>query len=346
MKNILTYTVTLVFTILLALLLWHSLHRANEHGVPPKMERTDKRPEKSANKKNFNSKNNTQEMFPVHNDIKPTVTNSARLLDIVNRLADGKNVPIEFFGQFLDQDSNIITAVNIKVSVRHWTVPDPLVPEIGSKEILFERNSDNSGRFELHGETGDVIHIESVYKIGYRLSPKISHNFGSKSGSFENPVVIRMWKDGTKEPLIGGSHVYGIDSDGGAYTIDLLSGKKIKGAAEGDLRVFIKRPNGVGQRDKYRWSFSIEAIQGGLLESDDEFMYLAPQSNYEHKIEMNFNPDDSTWAPFVKKQFFLRSRNGQIYGRAQVEIDSIYNVHSAFQIDYAINPNGSRNLQP
>ena len=41
-------------------------------------------------------------------------------------------------------------------------------------------------------------------------------------------MIIKMWKEGSKEPLVGGSHVFGIDS-GKVYTLDLLTGKKIEG---------------------------------------------------------------------------------------------------------------------
>jgi hypothetical protein len=155
-----------------------------------------------------------------------------------------------------------------------------------------------------------------------------------------------MWKEGVKEPLVEGSKVFGIDADGRVYTLNLLDGKKVEGAADGDLRVSIVRPRGVKYRDKYQWSFVIEGVGGGLLETDDEFMYLAPESGYKSKFETQLDPGDPAWAPLVKKQFFIRSRGGQVYGRIQVEVHAIYNVHSAIEINYAINPTGSRNLQP
>ncbi len=156
-----------------------------------------------------------------------------------------------------------------------------------------------------------------------------------------------MWKEDAKEPLVGGNYVFGIDS-AKTYTLDLITGKKIEGQAAGDLLVSITRPPDAKPHDKFPWSFSIEAIQGGFAEPDpnDEFMYVAPESGYQPRIEMQFDPNDPAWAGIVNRSFFFRSRNGQVYGHAQVEIDSIYNVHSALQIDYTVNPNGSRNLQP
>jgi hypothetical protein len=277
----------------------------------------------------------------------PPAADETRRQEIANQFVERRNVFINIYGQFVDQNNNVIPGVSIKISIRHLTTPNPLVPEVGSKEIYLEKISDSEGRFEFSNEVGDGIDIESIRKDGYQLSPKTPNHFGPSSGSFQNPVLVKMWKETAKESLIGGSYVFGIDS-GKIYTLNLTAGKKIEGETEGDLRVLITRPNGVGPRDKFPWSLSLEAIQGGFAEPDasDEFMNIAPEAGYEPKIEMQFDPNDPAWVGIVRKQFFIRSRNGQVYGRAKVEIDSIYNVHSAIQINYTINPNASRNLQP
>jgi len=261
----------------------------------------------------------------------------------LQREVSAQNIQVNFFGMVVDQNNQPVAGASVKMFVRH----SEYSPAKGMTSTFpkFEALTDSQGHFSWTEESGDVLSLESITRDGYDLAPKTPHSFGPSSGSFENPVIFKMWKMGDKEPLVSGSHVFVIDS-GKTYTLNLITGKKIEGDADGDLQVSITRPSGVKQTDKYKWSFSIAAIGGGLVESSDEFMYLAPESGYEPKIEMQLNPDDSTWTQFVKKQFFLRSRNGQIYGRVQVEIDAIYNVGSAIQIDYAVNPNGSRNLQP
>ena len=253
-----------------------------------------------------------------------------------------QNAPVSFYGKVVDQDGNSLAGVRIILSVRQWH-SDPAGTTYPKRKCV----TDSDGRFEWTGENGDALTVEIMTKEGYRLSPKTYFGYSPSSGNLENPIVFKMWKEGAKEPLISGSHVFGIDS-GKIYTLNLLTGKKIEGEAEGDLQILITRPNEVGPRDKFPWSFSLEAIQGGFAEPDtnDEFMYIAPESGYQPKIEMQFDPKDPAWVGIVNKQFFVTSRNGQIYGCVKIEIDSIYNVHSAIQINYAVNPNGSRNLQP
>lgn len=290
---------------------------------------------------------------PLQQPINPSLNQQklsvARLdpMEAVKRFVNDKNVPIEFYGKVVDQDSNVVSDVKVNIGIRHWTLmSDPTIPYPNSKQIELEQTSDTSGRFEFSGVTGDGFGV-ILTKDGYSSPPNARYGFGPKAGTFENPVIFKMWKEGEKAQLIGGSHVFGIDS-GKIYTLNLMTGKKIEGEAEGDLRVTITRPAAAKPRDKFAWSFSIEAMQGGFAAPDpnDEFMYIAPKSGYQSKIKMQFDPDNAGWTGVVRKQLFITSRNGQIYGRATIEVDSIYNVHSAIQIDYAINPNGSRNLQP
>lgn len=279
-------------------------------------------------------------------------TAQQRISDIENtnlviHLIEGENSPITFFGKVIDQNGDPVSGVKATATIRQWYVKSPVTLAYGARFIPVEKESDSSGRFEINGKTGDSFGIEFTPKDGYSLSPTTSRGYGTSSGSFENPVIIKMWKEGTKEPLIGGSHVFGIDS-GKIYTLDLLEGKKIEGETVGDLRVSITRPNDINSREKFSWSFSIEVIGGGLVEAppDDEFMYLAPELGYQPKFEMQFEPKTQNWLGTVKRQFFIRSRNGQVYGRIQMEVIAIYNRHSAIEINYAVNPAGSRNLQP
>ena len=278
--------------------------------------------------------------------VSPTVAGTQpQAAQVKQAVVAAQNIPVSFYGKVVDQNNQPVSGVNVTMNVRHseYTTPNGDASTFPKTETL----TDSDGRFEwASGASGDVLSIKSIVKDGYFLSPKTTLFLGPSSGSFENPVIFKMWKEGNKESLIGGSHVFGIDSDGSIYTLNLLTGKKGGPDAEGDLRVAITRPNDADPKDKFQWSFTIAGIGGGLLESDDEFMYLAPESGYTPQFEMHLNPIDPLWKSSVTKQFYISTRNGQIFGNMQVTIHSIYNVHSALEINYSVNPNGSRNLQP
>ncbi len=275
------------------------------------------------------------------------IINDREKTNEIRQYLESENKPIDLYAQVIDQNGDSVSGVKINGRVLHLKVIVPAAWGSQDELIPFEKETDMNGRFEINNVAGRALEIESIQKDGYLLSTKAPHGFSPGTGSLEHPAIIRMWKESAKEPLISGSHVYGMDS-GKVYTLDLVSGKKIGGEADGDLRVTITRPPDANPREKFPWSFSIEALGGGLVEADptDEFLYFAPESGYEPKLQMQFDADDPSWVGIVKRQFFIRSRNGQVYGRAQIEVDSIYNIHCAIQIDYAINPNSSRNLKP
>jgi hypothetical protein len=156
-----------------------------------------------------------------------------------------------------------------------------------------------------------------------------------------------MWKKGPTERLIVGSKFYGIAPDGRAYTIDFLQQKKMEEAnSTGDIIVRIHRPATIPLRTKYDWSYSIEAINGGILHTDDEFVYLAPESGYQPKYELTMSVTNAHWQGGVRgEQFYLKSRNGQVYGSIVVEVIPDYRDKSVFNVQYHINPSGSRNLE-
>jgi hypothetical protein len=217
----------------------------------------------------------------------------------IKQAIEGMNVPISFYGRVIDQESNGLPGV---ILVLHVMQPRVGIDFAIQKNMpKFERTTDANGYFSVEGISGSDLDIESVGKKGYRLSPKteMGYRYGQSPVPFypdpNKPVIIKMWKElETKESLVTGSHVFGIDP-GKIYTLDLMQGKKFEGQADGDLRVSITRPSVINSKDRYPWSYSIEAINGGLIETDDEFMYLAPEVGYEPNLARLFNPADSDW---------------------------------------------------
>lgn len=272
--------------------------------------------------------------------------NPERRKELFQQLVQEKNVPLDFYGKVVDQNDRPVPDVKVKLNVRQWYVQSLDNLNAEGRSIVYEKRSDADGFFNLSEGTGDALTVESVEKEGYQLSAKTSRSYGAATDP-GSPVVFKMWKQGPKEPLVTGQKVFGIIPDGRVYTLDLLQGKKVEGdRAEGDLRISIVRPADATPRSKYQWSYKLEGVHGGLVETDDEFMYLAPESGYESKFAINLVPTDEAWTPLARKQFFFRSRDGQIFGRMQVEVNAIYNDKSALEVNYAVNPSGSRNLQP
>ncbi len=224
----------------------------------------------------------------------------------------------------------------------------------GLPDGVFEDHTgitDDYGRFKLDRTEGTLLTIKSLEKEGYESSRKPFPYFWYRTGEPErhnpksnSPIVFRMWKKLPAERLVHANAFYGIVPDGRPYTIDLLERKKREGLAVGDLIIQIARAKGSGQ-SKYDWSFSIEVIGGGILESTNEFMFLAPEHDYYPSFRFVAPAAQPGWKERVTKDFYVKSRNGQVFTRMLVEVFSDYQNQAVFSVDYYSNPSGSRVLE-
>src|SRR5262249_42380747 len=155
--------------------------------------------------------------------------------------------------------------VNVQVKARQWFTDSPATLTFGARMIPIEKTTGPDGRFEIQNVDGDGFDVESIIKDGYILSPKAPHAFGTSSGSSEDPVVIKMWKEGPKEHLVSQGSFFGFQPDGRQYSIDLMTGKKTEGGPEGDIQIRITRPANIRAHEKYPWSIEFVAPSGGLV---------------------------------------------------------------------------------
>jgi len=254
-----------------------------------------------------------------------------------------KNQPISFYGRVVDQDGAPLSGVKVQSSIRHW---DPSAPNLGSS-IPLNANSDSAGIFSFAGVTGDAITVDSIDKAGYELEPT-PRSYGAIAGGPQAPITFRMWSTNVHESLIAGNTSSQIVPDGRIYLVNLTNGT-VSESGKGDVKVWVKRPSSVGQRDRYDWSCGIEVANGGLIEDHSlgGAMFQAPQEGYapsfvyEQKV-------GSGWGDMTgEKRFYLSLNGGKIYGQMTIELFAYYNkqIPGMVRLRYAINPSGSRILK-
>jgi len=263
---------------------------------------------------------------------------------------DSMNVPISFYGRVIDQEDRAIAGAKIKIGVRQWTVS----PSQGAEGVFDEYDcaTDAQGKFEFLGKTGDNMEIKAIEKAGYELSPRTTRAFMYSgpvwfTSERSNPTVFRMWKRGQAEPLVIQDKFFVTAPDGRSSVVDLLAGKKAVNTKldEKSIAISIERPQNVSRRDKYDWHAKLQmADGGGLLETTDEFMYLAPKDGYEQSQALEFKNESSNWSSVIKKRYFTKTPAG-LYGRVELEIYAYYDGEAAFRVKSFINPSGSRNLE-
>jgi hypothetical protein len=169
---------------------------------------------------------------------------------------------------------------------------------------------------------GHGFDVKSITKEGYELSGKVarSYYYSATAEPFHpdanNPVIFKMWRNGPKEPLISGSKFYGIKPDGRPFTIDFAQQTKTEGTNfPGDIIVRVERPGNIPPGANFDWSYSIEAINGGILPTTDEFTYRAPDKEYQLKYEFKMSATNSNWRSEIKdQQFYFKSRSGNVCG--------------------------------
>ena len=253
--------------------------------------------------------------------------------------------PIEFYGKVIDQYGQPVAGTEVQGTLAIRTPSNSGVEK--HKTV-----TDGNGNFQFKGLEGEAIGMWPI-KGGYEFSGQDSNFvyslfYGDRVHKPDpnNPVIFKMWKLAGPEPMIEGQKFFKIKPNGPEYTIDLVNGKKIEGKSnQGDFIVRVHRPAIVSPKDRYDWSFEIEPVDGGIIETDGPFPYLAPEIGYKPNYLHMVTTSQTNWSYNVGKLFYIKSRAGRVHARVQVAIYADYPDGSALDLKYYANPSGSRNLE-
>jgi hypothetical protein len=248
--------------------------------------------------------------------------------------------PIEFYGRVVDENSNAISGVNVHFS--WYETP----AENGEKTS--DTQSDSEGLFSLHGKHGPSLSV-GFSKEGYYSSHRGEVTFNYALGPDiispdpRNPVIFNLKKKGIGEHLIRVKQNYRVARDGTPLGINLTTGKAAIGGS-GDFVVQCwtddqGKPSGA----KYDWRCVVTIPGGGLVPSNEEFTFLAPENGYALTNEIAMPASRTNWTSDVDLKFYYRLADGR-YGR--MTFSMIAGGQHFCMIDSLLNPTGSRNLEP
>lgn len=270
------------------------------------------------------------------------------------RLVREANAPYEtsimFYGRVIDQESNSLPGVKINsyILYEHMAMPTTNGDfQITDNHVRPQRESDSDGRFEISGETGRNVVIESIEKEGFEFESGLPQTFGAFAGSFETPVVFKMWNTNIHEQLITGSKSFQIVPDGKAYFINLAN-DTISQSNEGDLKVKIQYTAQPIRGQLYDWSAEIDVVNGGLLEEPlGSPMYQAPTDGYIPSFQLKGQIKGGQRGDTGERQFYLMLKNGREYGQMSIGLYAPFNDQTPglIRLSYAINPSGSHILR-
>jgi protocatechuate 3,4-dioxygenase beta subunit len=267
---------------------------------------------------------------------------------VANKLADPEydwKQPINFYGKVVDENEQPVEGASAYLN---WTD----LSANGTSE--YQTVSDASGLFSMENRKGKRLSV-TASKAGYysaadaRLASFEYANpaDGLFTPDHNHPVVFHLRKKGIGAGLL--TSEYGFKKhlsvnaplDDTAVGVDLLQ-RKINPEG-GQLIIRQKKPPYENWKQATEWSFRIEIPGGGFVEHHDEFPFETPETGYEPVIQFIFQTGQPDWATAIRKDYYIKFGNPARYGRLHLETEI---TMAGARLTYAINPDGSRNLEP
>tara|TARA_B100001093_G_scaffold303333_1_gene289306 strand:- start:912 stop:2054 length:1143 start_codon:yes stop_codon:yes gene_type:complete len=276
------------------------------------------------------------------------------------------NTEVNFYGKVVDQSGEGVSGVKVQLYINQYN--DNFLEVLSGWESAMLKKTDytlitdENGLFSIREAKGRSLYITEIAKEGYLSKPgDKSFMYGSNyvpsaqhNANPSEPVVFNLWKKGEAEELVkgGGSDFstagrFKVLPNGEVRTINLLTSQVYDNSSqEGDIRFSLVRGE-MNENKKYDWHFTLEAVDGGVVATDDEFGYLAPETGYTDKYEIRYNASDEDWISSLENQrFYIKSRNANIYSTILFNsIRAKYRDNGLIDIQWLTNPNGSRNLE-
>jgi hypothetical protein len=248
-------------------------------------------------------------------------------------------VPIEFYGKVIDENSNAVSGAGVNFT---WDEKP-----MGLEHKTHVTHTDSEGLFSLHNARGSILEV-AVSKEGYYTPPPGSQGFSyAMEPRFSpdplNPIVFKLKKKGQGVELITSDNgmrknvAVRIPKDSVPVRVDLF---QKQASPTGQLEISQNKPP---WRDATNWSFSMSIPDGGLIEHSDEFPFAAPDTGYRPTISVQFEKSETNWTTHFTGNYYISVGEPRKYGWLHIESDI---AQETVFLTYAINPSGSRNLEP
>lgn len=249
-------------------------------------------------------------------------------------------MPISFYGKVVDEVGKPISKVKTRL----------LCTDLTKKNGVVERQvaSDQDGLFSLRGMRGKSLRVE-MSKDGY-YTPQHANQYTFEYAQYydanfhepdpKKPVVFMLRKKGVAEPLVHRKCEVKVALDGAPVRVNVLSGKQ---TSDGQLEIQMWKSIEKDEHGRFEWRAVIKVVDGGIIETKNEFPFTAPDQGYTKEVEIDNSMNlGKEWNAGVEAQYFLLFGEPPRYARIKAQI--LGTSRWAF-IECWINPSGSRNLE-
>jgi hypothetical protein len=247
--------------------------------------------------------------------------------------------PFEFFGRVVDENTQAVEGASVHLILSTTSSANGIMDA--------DTSSAADGSFSLTGKTGSSVSIY-VSKSGYyeiKSLNQINFDPTGNGSTPDNPVLFHLRKKGVGTDLITSKYGFtpwfdvSVPINGQPIKADLLNRSA---GANGQIEFSNIKPEYLQAKQATSWSFKMEIPDGGFVEENDEFPFEAPESGYQSIVQFDFQKGQPGWTWDLQKNYYIKFGNPPKYGTLHLETS----IGSGVRLTYAINPDGSRYLEP
>lgn len=295
----------------------------------------------------------------------------------VGHAARQANQNVVFYGLCIDQDGNPIegVSVNARLSKQRRSVVAALITGEFKYYVELAAQTDRSGRFEIK-DNGSYLLLERIQREGY-LPARGPDSFGFAFGQIlygsamagmhqaviDDPVVFTLWKKGEGSATIDAKRRRTYHADVGLKPEDLARehffdlGEGVRKEGPSPRTVTITAQNDghrrwdsssnriIGEPTR-AWSFEFSIPKGGLVETEDLFLFRPPESGFEETFRYATKKGwDGFSYQIEDRKFYFRTTDGN-FGAFVLRVDAPSDGGMGFRFsEIYFNPEGERNLE-
>ncbi|HXI72513.1 MAG TPA: hypothetical protein VNN22_19390 [Verrucomicrobiae bacterium] len=244
--------------------------------------------------------------------------------------------PLLYYGKVVDESDQPIPGVQI--SYNGGSANESLTEETRNEGSV---TTDERGIFKIDGLYGIGLMFELSHS-NYYPYPDNSTGFNVRSRPRDGVVedseaharIFRMHSKGHPVPLLFRSGGFHAPHDGSTTNYPL------RGNTRAEILGQLQIQGWSGLRsdtNSYDWKVQLNLPNGGIIETTNNFDFIAPETGYAGSVNFEVGGSEST-----RKIFFLRLPTGYVRFKLLV----IMGKDMFVTADYYFNPDGSRNLEP
>jgi hypothetical protein len=252
-------------------------------------------------------------------------------LIVIGRLWFHYSWPIIYWGRVVDQDGKPIRGAIVQTG-------------IGRSSSY--KTTDSDGRFRVRGRPRSHLFL-SVSANGYYLFPDSGSGAGypeqRSALSHSRPDTFRLKKAGEVQQLEGYRVVLKLSNHDEPSGFDLIAHSPAK---PGNIQFHLKaEPPPGSNKNRFDWTAKITMPGGGLIPGAKRLDFIAPADGYASEYTKSMSAEERDFQGGFKERFFIKTAPPARFGVLEVDVSPYAGRGGAINLQYRINPTGSRNLE-